>query len=209
MVFNPFNANWEKHAPKKKSKTPLSAAEEAKKRADHLAELIIYGPVPPDNPLTRPKLSESVARRTASRLRSGVIRPDDPNIDPLKLADDLEQDAACRTLVRLVENQLVALDALLYDTYEMLLLRFVDYAKLTYHSEKALAEADPSQPDPDEYLRALEKSQRLDFKSFLNPQLDELDDKRRQRTKRPHRSGVRPPAEIPEDAHDGDPGSLN
>jgi hypothetical protein len=187
IVFNPFNANWEKHAPKKKSKTPLTAAEEAKKRADHLAELIIHGPVPPDNPLLRPKQTESVARRTASRLRSGVIRPDDPNIDPFQLADDLEKDAECRTLVRLVENELVAIDALLYDAYEMLLLRFVDYAKVTYHSEKELAEADPSQPDPDEYMRALEKSQRLDFKSFLNPQLDELDDKRRQKTKTPRR----------------------
>jgi hypothetical protein len=193
MVFNPFNANWEKHAPKKKSKTPLSAAEEAKRRADRLAELIIYGPVPPDNPLTRPKLSESVARRTAGRLRSGVIRPDDPNLDSFQLADDMEQDAACRTMVRLVENELVAIDALLYDAYEMLLLRFVDYAHLTYKSEKELAEADPSQPDPDEYMRALEKSQRLDFKSFLNPQIDELDDKRRQRTKTPRRSGEGPP----------------
>jgi len=187
MVFNPFNANWEKHAPKKKSKTPLSAAEEAKRRADRLAELIVYGPLPPDNPLTRPKLSESVARRTASRLRSGVIRPDDPNLDPLQLADDMEKDAACRTLIRIVENELVAIDALLYEAYRMLASRFVEYAHLTYHSEKELAQVDPSQPDPDEYLRALEKAQRLDFKSFLNPQLDELDDKRRQKTKTPRR----------------------
>jgi hypothetical protein len=189
MVFNPFNANWEKHAPKKKKKTPLTPAEEVKRRADRLAELIVYGPIPPDNPLTRPKLSESVARRTAARLRSGVIRPDDPKIDPFQLADDMEKDAECRTMVRLVENELIALDALLYDVYGMLVSRFAEYAQMTYHSEKELANADPSQPDPDEYMRALEKSQRLDFKSFLNPQLDELDDKRRQRTKTPRRSG--------------------
>ena len=193
MVFNPFNANWEKHAPKKKSKTPLTAAEEVKRRADRLAELIVYGPLPPDNPLTRPKQSESVARRTASRLRSGVIQPDDPNLDPFQLADDMEKDAQCRTFVRLVENELVALDTLLYDVYRALLPRFAEHAQITYHSEKELAEADPSQPDPDEYLRALEKSQRLDIKSFLNPQLGELDDKRRQRTKTPRHSGKGPP----------------
>lgn len=212
-MFNPFNANWEKHAPKKKIQHPLTAAEEVKRRADRLAELIVYGPVPPDNPLTRPKQSESVARRTADRLRRGVIRPDDPKLDPFQLADDMEKDAQCRTFVRLIENELVALDALLYDVYRMLVSRFAENARLTYHSEKELANADPSQPDPDEYLRALEKSQRTDFKSFLNPRLDEMDDKRRQRTKTPPRSGARsgvgPPAEISEEAGDGAPGPLN
>ncbi len=185
MVFNPFNANWEKHAPKKKTAALLSAAEEIKRRADLLAELIIHGPLPPDNPLLRPMESESVARRTASRLRSGVIEADDPTVDSFELADEVEQTAECRKLVRLVENELTALDALLYKVYSGLTTRFLELAHATYESEVRLVKADPSQPHPDAHIRRLEKSLRTDIKSLLHPQFDAVDAKRRQRTKKP------------------------
>jgi hypothetical protein len=57
-------------------------------------------------PWLRPAMSLSALRRTAARLRSGAIRPADPRISPLVLADVIERSIAKELLVRWIVAEL-------------------------------------------------------------------------------------------------------
>jgi hypothetical protein len=57
-------------------------------------------------PSLRPGLSLSALRRTVARLRSGAIRPADPRVSPLLLADLIEKGIAKELLVRWIVAEL-------------------------------------------------------------------------------------------------------
>lgn len=60
---------------------------------------------PPFVPWLRPGMSHSALRRTAARLRAGVIRPEDPRVSPLMLADLIEQAIERELLVKLIVEE--------------------------------------------------------------------------------------------------------
>lgn len=91
-----------------KLKRPPTVAEEIKRRADVLAELIVHGPLPP-NPWLMPELSESEMRRMVARLRAGITASPDPAVSASQFADEMEEQVNYRRFVRTVGNELDAL----------------------------------------------------------------------------------------------------
>lgn len=60
-------------------------------------------------PWLRPGMSHSQLRRTAARLRAGVIHPADPHIRPSMLADVIEQAIVQDLMVRSVVREMFEL----------------------------------------------------------------------------------------------------
>jgi hypothetical protein len=56
-------------------------------------------------PWLRPGMSYSALRRTAARLRAGVIRPDDPRVSPILLAEMIERAIEQELLVKLIVQE--------------------------------------------------------------------------------------------------------
>lgn len=100
-----------------KLKRPPSVAEEIKRRADVLAELIVHGPLPP-NPWLMPDESESAMRRMVTRLRAGVMPSPDPAVSASQFAEELEEQANYRQFLRTVGNELDALDKMFFCEYK-------------------------------------------------------------------------------------------
>ena len=65
-----------------------------------------FGQAPPLVPWLRPGMSYASLRRTAARLRAGVIRPSDPRISPYVLADMIERAIEQELLVKLVAMEM-------------------------------------------------------------------------------------------------------
>lgn len=100
-----------------KLKRPPSVADEIKRRADVLAELIVHGPLPP-NPWLMPEQSESAMRRMVARLRAGVMASPDPAVSASQFADELEEQVNYRQFMRTVGNELDALQTMFNCEYK-------------------------------------------------------------------------------------------
>jgi hypothetical protein len=69
-------------------------------------------------PWLRPGLSHADLRRTAARLRAGVIRVIDPRIPPDMLADVIEQSIAQELLVKSVAAEMIEFGQMVHEIRE-------------------------------------------------------------------------------------------
>lgn len=96
----------------------IGQAEELRRRVDLLTELLLSGPNPPEsNPYLNMMGTAGSTRRLARRLRQGVVVPEDPSIDPMLLALQLDQLADYRQFLASVMNELTALDSLFWRVF--------------------------------------------------------------------------------------------
>ena len=73
---------------------------------EHLESMLRrMGQAPPLVPWLRPGMSYSALRRTVARLRAGVIRPNDPRVSPILLADIIERAIEQELLVKLIVEE--------------------------------------------------------------------------------------------------------
>ncbi len=100
-----------------KLKRPPNIAEDIKRRADVLAELIVHGPLPP-NKWLMPSEPESAWRRMVVRLRAGVMPSPVPALSADRFAHILEEQLKYREFVRTVGNELDALQILFNAEYK-------------------------------------------------------------------------------------------
>src|SRR5258706_194987 len=114
-------------------KQVITRAEEIKRRCDVLAELLVEGPTPPHNPFLRKTMTEAATRRLAARLRAGIVRPDDPGIDPNWLANKLDRIADYRRFLTQIANELNALDEMYWEEFRSACGKLYDDVDITLH----------------------------------------------------------------------------